>query len=83
MQAAGTDPYYEVNENGELTHLFVWSPTSRDMVRRFPSVFVADCTYKTNVYGLPLFQIVGVSSVHSSFLAASVFLRHETQIDFE
>ena len=83
MQAAGTDPYYEVNENGELTHLFVWSPTSRDMARRFPSVFVADCTYKTNVYGLPLFQIVGVSSVHSSFLAASVFLRHETQVDFE
>ena len=58
-------------------------PHVHTKVCRFPSVFITDCTYKTNVYGLPLFQIVGVSSVHSSFLAASVFLRHETQVDFE
>ena len=38
-----------------------------------------DCTYKTNKYGMPLLDIVGVTSANSTFYAGFVFLRSERQ----
>ena len=73
---------FEQDAEGRLTHMFVWSVQSRDLAHRFPSVFLADCTYKTLVYGMPVFQIVGATSLNTTFTAAVVFLRHETRGDF-
>ena len=36
------------------------------------------CTYKTNRFGLPLLNIVGITSTYSTFNAGFVFLREET-----
>lgn len=36
-----------------------------------------DCTYKRNKYGMPLLNIVGVTSFNSTFFSAFVFMRKE------
>ena len=69
-------------ENGKLTHLFLAHPQSVKMAKLFPSMFLLDCTYKTNKFGLPLLNIAGFSSVYKTFTACSVFLRSETIIDY-
>ncbi|KAK8942675.1 hypothetical protein KSP39_PZI009519 [Platanthera zijinensis] len=38
----------------------------------FPSVFLLDCTYKTNRYRLPLLCIIGVTSTNNSFMSNEV-----------
>ena len=41
-----------------------------------------DCTYKTNKYKMPLFDIVGVSCFNTSFYAGCAFLKNEREEDF-
>ena len=45
-------------------------------------MFLLDCTYKTNKFGLPLLNVVGLSSVYKTFTACFVFLRSETVEDY-
>jgi hypothetical protein len=42
-------------------------------------VFVIDCTYKTNRYGMPLLHIVGVSPSNSTFSIAFCFMQNEQE----
>jgi len=41
-------------------------------------VFVIDCTYKTNKFGLPFMNIVGITATYASFNAGFAFLQQET-----
>ncbi|KAK0368430.1 mutator-like element, partial [Colletotrichum limetticola] len=41
-----------------------------------------DCTYKTNKYGMPLLDIVGVDACQRSFCIAFAFLSGETEDDY-
>jgi MULE transposase domain len=43
---------------------------------------VIDSIYKTNRYGMPLVNIVGITPLNRSFYAASVFMASETENDF-
>ena len=36
-----------------------------------------DCTYKTNKYGMPLLDIIGMSSFNKSFYSCFVFVKSE------
>ena len=44
----------QYDSDGHLTHLFFAYPTSMVLTRSNSSVFVMDCTYKTNKYKMPL-----------------------------
>ncbi|XP_022866700.1 uncharacterized protein LOC111386465, partial [Olea europaea var. sylvestris] len=46
----------------EVRDLFFAHPTSIDFLHAFSCVLIMDCTHKTNRYGRPLFEIVGVTS---------------------
>ncbi|XP_038693801.1 uncharacterized protein LOC119991527 [Tripterygium wilfordii] len=46
----------------ELEDLFFAHPGSLDRLRAFQNVLLMDATYQTNRYGLPLVEIVGVTS---------------------
>jgi len=43
----------------------------------FPHVLMIDATYQTNIYGLPFFQVVGMTSTNQSFAVAHAFISNE------
>lgn len=54
------------------------SPDSISLARRFGSVVAIDCTYKTNIFRLPLLHVVGSTCTGRSFTIALAFLHNET-----
>jgi hypothetical protein len=73
----------KTDEADRLPHLFF---ASHDVLRAFgesPEVILMDCTYKTNKFGMPLFNIVGVSGMNTTTHLAHVFMRGETIEDYK
>ena len=56
---------------------------SVDFAQRFPTVFIMDCTYKTNKFGMPLLNIVGITSTFETCNVGFAFLAEETKISYE
>ncbi|KAI9915592.1 hypothetical protein PsorP6_007268 [Peronosclerospora sorghi] len=55
-----------VASDGALRGLFFCHEKSVELARRFNVVFVMDCTYKTNRFGMPLINIVGITASDST-----------------
>ena len=53
----------KTDERGQITHLFFANSGSLDLLKAFPDVLLMDCTYKTNLYGMPLLVICGVTNL--------------------
>ncbi|KAG5551462.1 hypothetical protein RHGRI_009772 [Rhododendron griersonianum] len=70
------------DQNGCLTHLFIAHPLSITLTKSYTTVFVMDCTYKTNRYKMPLLDIIGVSSFNKSFYSCFAFLEKEGEEDY-
>jgi hypothetical protein len=68
---------FKQDDEGRITFLLFCHPKLLDFARQFNRVFLMDCTYKTNRYGMPLFHVVGVSSSGSSFSVAFCFMDNE------
>jgi hypothetical protein len=45
-------------------------------------MFVMDCTYKTNRFGMPLMNIVGITATFRSFNAGFAFIPDETEKEY-
>ncbi|KAK9736070.1 hypothetical protein RND81_04G247900 [Saponaria officinalis] len=73
---------YKRDEKGHLTHLFLAHPKSVMLSKLYRNVYVLDCTYKTNVYKMPLLDVIGVSSSNKSFYSCFVFLKKEKVEDY-
>ncbi|XP_012845629.1 PREDICTED: protein FAR1-RELATED SEQUENCE 5-like [Erythranthe guttata] len=75
--------YYKWIRTDPTTHEVIdlmWAhPQSVEMLRLFPYVLLFDCTYKTNVYKMPLLEIIGVCSEGLNFTVAVAFMRHENE----
>lgn len=67
---------------GHITRLFFATRTAIEMARYWRYVIVADCTYKTNVYRMPLLDFVGISGSNASFFVANAFLDGEREEDY-
>jgi hypothetical protein len=65
--------------NGEVTGFFFCHRESVALARRYRTTFLMDCTYKTNRFGMPLLNIVGVTATNGTFNAGLAFLSNETQ----
>jgi hypothetical protein len=52
------------------------------MLRRYPYVLWMDCTYKTNIYKIPLLDIVGATSTGNSFYAGFAFIQNEREASY-
>jgi len=68
---------------GRLTHLFISYPATAELLDRFGDVLLVDATYKTNIYDMPVLEVVGITACHVGFTAACVVLPTETQPDYE
>ncbi|XP_074293185.1 protein FAR-RED IMPAIRED RESPONSE 1-like [Silene latifolia] len=73
---------YLKDKSGHLTHVFFAHTKSITLARTYTTTFVMDCTYKTNKYGMPLLDIIGISSFNKSFYAGFAFLRNEKTEDY-
>lgn len=72
-----TYQYTTDSKTGCLTNLFFVHPKSLDIWRAFPSIIEIDATYKTNVYNMPLVEIVGVTPTGKTFSIAMALIENE------
>jgi MULE transposase domain len=68
---------------GPLKYLFVMHDKHIKLLKANSEVLIADATYKTNSFNMPLLNIVGMAPNNMSFFAASVFLPGEADVDFK
>ena len=69
-------------DNQNLTNLFFAFPEQIEMFRRHNYVVMADCTYKTNRYKMPLLHFIGLTNVGKSFSVGFCFLTSEVKDDY-
>lgn len=80
--------YKEVD--GVMKSLFITHPMAIERAQRFPEVIIIDATYKTNVNGMPLVNIIGVDNLASengdisprSFFIASAAVSDEKGMSY-
>ncbi|XP_074297347.1 protein FAR1-RELATED SEQUENCE 5-like [Silene latifolia] len=66
-------------ETEELTHVFMAHPEAIKMFQSYYYVVLIDSTYKTNLYGLPLVEMVGVTPIGKTFVIAYALMMHESE----
>ena len=66
-----------LDSDDSLQHLFWGHRQSIELAKRYPHVFLLDCTYKTNRFQLPLLHIVGMTPTNQSFSVAFVLMANE------
>ena len=54
LQTEGWMHDYKTDKAGHVTHLFFAHPYQLHLTKRFHTVLVLDCTYKTNRFNMPL-----------------------------
>jgi hypothetical protein len=55
------------SESTTIEDIFWAHPTFVKLFNNFPTILVMDSTYKTNMYKMPMFEIVGVTSTDLTF----------------
>ncbi|KAL0218005.1 hypothetical protein RCL1_008853 [Eukaryota sp. TZLM3-RCL] len=70
------------NEIGQLTHLYLIKKSSLALFQKFHFVLLADCTYKTNRFGMPLFVVGGKVFDNKTFTLAYCFMDSEIEDDY-
>jgi len=59
--------------------VFFMHQSSVSICRTFDTVFLLDCTYKTNKFGMPLLNVVGITSTYATFNVGFAFLHVENK----
>lgn len=67
----------EVEGTNILEGIFLSHPNIRELIRLFPQVVVMDATYKTNLYNMPLVELIGVLPTGQNYHIAFIFLYNE------
>ncbi|CAN1168199.1 PKS-NRPS hybrid synthetase cheA [Linum perenne] len=65
-------------ESASVTHVFMAHPEAVKLYRAYPYVVLLDSTYKTNRYGYPLVELIGITPVKKSFTIAYVIMKDES-----
>ncbi|XP_074300785.1 uncharacterized protein LOC141632105 [Silene latifolia] len=56
---------------------------SLKFLKAYPYVLIADCTYKTNKYKMPVLEVIGVTPVHKNFSVFFAFLQNEQETAYD
>ncbi len=86
-QLNNTDLHYMVQyqlqpDSPHIHRLFFAHQESISLLEDFPYVLLADCTYKMNQFKMPLFNIIGMTLVNSTFHFGFAFLAEEKEEDY-
>ena len=60
-----------------IVHLAFFHKESLNLLQWHPEVLVVDSTYKTNWFGLPLFNIFGILSIGKTFYCGGCFMKED------
>ena len=74
---------YQCDASGHVTHLFFSHHKSIELARTYSSVLLMDCTYKTNKFGMPLLNVISMTSFNTTFFACFIFLKDEKEEDYK
>jgi hypothetical protein len=75
--------FYDYQEkDGKIVQVFWMHPESLRLWATYWTVLVVDNTYKTNQYGLPLMDVVGVASTGQTFVVFNALLSGESQENY-
>ncbi|KAG6980171.1 Misshapen-like kinase 1 [Fusarium oxysporum f. sp. albedinis] len=72
----------QVDSEGRVTAVLFAHPDSLAYLQAYSDLLLLDCTYKTNRYGMPLLDIIGVDACQRSFCVAFAFLSGEEEQDY-
>ncbi len=64
---------------GAVDYVFFMHQSLISMCQTFGMVFLLDCTYKTNKFGMPLLNVVGITSTYVTFNAGFAFLHTKNE----
>ncbi|KAI0997298.1 hypothetical protein K3495_g10887, partial [Podosphaera aphanis] len=66
QQRADGSVFFEYSQDalGHLNYLFVADTRSIELLNESPDILLMDCTYKTNKFGMPLLDILGVDNLN-------------------
>jgi hypothetical protein len=73
---------FQTGPDGRVKAVVFAHPDSVAYLQSYPDVLILDCTYKTNKYGMPLLDVIGVDACQRSFCIAFAFLGGETEEDY-
>ena len=60
-----------------LAGFFLAHPNTKSMIRLFPQVVLMDATYKTNLYDMPLVEVIGILPTGQNYHIAFIFVSDE------
>jgi hypothetical protein len=69
----------QFDADGRITAILFAHPDSIAYLQSYPDILLFDCTYKTNKYKMPLFDIIGIDACQRSFCVAFAFISDETE----
>ncbi|KAJ6436940.1 hypothetical protein O9K51_10476 [Purpureocillium lavendulum] len=72
----------QLDSDGRVTAVLFAHPDLLAYLQAYPDLLFLDCTYKTNRYGMPLLDMIGVDACERSFCIAFAFLSGETEEDY-
>ncbi|KAG6989724.1 PKS-NRPS hybrid synthetase [Fusarium oxysporum f. sp. conglutinans] len=72
----------QFGSDGRVTAVLFAHPDSLTYLQAYPDILLLDCTYKTNKYGMPLLDMIGVDACQKSFCIAFAFLSGESEDDY-
>ncbi|KAH9618390.1 hypothetical protein KSS87_012225 [Heliosperma pusillum] len=78
-----TTPIVTKKGTHELTDVLFAHPGSLNLLKAYPHVLLADCTYNTNKYKMPLLEVIKVTPVHKNFSAFFSFLQNEKETAYD
>jgi hypothetical protein len=72
----------QLDSDDRITAVLFAHPESLAYLQAYPDLLFLDCTYKTNRYGMPLLDMIGVDACQRSFCIAFAFLSGESEQDY-
>ena len=82
LQNTDTWSRIQAGEDGHVTAIIFAHRDSLTYLQAYPELLILDCTYKTNKFGLPLLDIIGVDACQRSFFVAFAFISGESEADY-
>lgn len=73
---------YCVAHSDRMTKLFFAHFKSIELAQAFPEVLLIDCTYRTNIYNMPLLHFAGVTPTGENFSIGFALLSAENTFQY-
>ena len=69
-------------EGGPLSHLFIAHDKYIDFLMENSEVLITDLIYKTNIFQMPLINVIRMTGTNRNFFAGSMFIPGERYEDY-